>query len=199
MTFNNPRVADHPIDSLFLERWSPRALTGAEISQAELLTFLEASRWAPSAFNSQPWRFAYARRGTENWDKFLGFLNAFNQSWAQNASALIVVFSSKTMRAPGAQEDTPSYSHSFDTGAAAYAIQLQAARSGWSTHPMTGIDFAKITSELAVSENFRIEAVIAVGKRGDKSLLPEGLQARELPSPRKPLSEIASEGAFPKE
>ena len=57
------RTADHPIDSLFLERWSPRAFDGSELPEADLMSIFEAARWAPSAFNSQPWRFLYSRRG----------------------------------------------------------------------------------------------------------------------------------------
>ncbi|GLI22845.1 nitroreductase [Xanthobacter flavus] len=57
-----PRQSEHPVEPLFLERWSPRAFTGEEIPQAELNSIFEAARWAPSSFNSQPWRFLYARR-----------------------------------------------------------------------------------------------------------------------------------------
>ncbi|SHO65512.1 Nitroreductase family protein [Pseudoxanthobacter soli DSM 19599] len=197
MTYANSRQADHPIDTVFLERWSPRAMSGAEISEEELLTLLEAARWAPSAFNIQPWRFIYARRGTPFWDKVLGVLNPFNQSWAKNASALVVVLSSSMVRTPGADHDTPSYSHSFDAGAAWSALAHQAVKSGWHVHAMTGVDFDKAHADLAIPEVYRIEAAVAIGKLGDKSILPEGLQAREQPSPRKPLSEIAFEGSFP--
>ena len=68
-TTSNYRQADYPIEPSFLNRWSPRAFTGETISETELLTILEAGRWAPSAYNSQPWRFVYALRGTEQWDR----------------------------------------------------------------------------------------------------------------------------------
>jgi nitroreductase len=54
------------------------------------MTFFDAARWAPSSYNSQPWRFVYARRGTTHWGMLLGLLNEFNQSWAKEASALVV-------------------------------------------------------------------------------------------------------------
>ena len=73
MTKANSRTADYPIDALFLERWSPRAFTDEPIAEPDLLTLLEAARWAPSSFNSQPWRFLYARRDTEHWPHFWGF------------------------------------------------------------------------------------------------------------------------------
>ena len=85
------RESDRPIDPLFLERWSPRAFDGSLVPQEDLETMLEAARWAPSAFNSQPWRFLYARRDTEHWPRFLGLLSTYNQSWAKNAAALLIL------------------------------------------------------------------------------------------------------------
>ena len=45
----NGRRTDHPIDPLFLERWSPRAFTVEAISRDAFMTILEAARWAPSS------------------------------------------------------------------------------------------------------------------------------------------------------
>ena len=59
---SNPRQPAHPINPMFVNRWSPRALTGEAISREQLHTVLEAARWAPSAYNFQPWRFIYALR-----------------------------------------------------------------------------------------------------------------------------------------
>jgi hypothetical protein len=55
------RKARHPIEPLLLARWSPRAMSGEEISQEELMRLFEAVRWAPSSFNAQQWRALYAR------------------------------------------------------------------------------------------------------------------------------------------
>ena len=63
----SPRVSDHPIDPLFTRRWSPRAFTGEPIPRETLSTVLEAARWAPSSFNSQPWRFIVGHRDTPAW------------------------------------------------------------------------------------------------------------------------------------
>ncbi|MGX5666530.1 nitroreductase family protein [Rhizobium daejeonense] len=192
----NSRTATHPIEPVFLNRWSPRAFTGEPIAEPELLSLLEAGRWAPSAFNAQPWHFIYARRDTPAWEKLLGLLNDFNRSWAQAASALVVVASKTTLQAPGAAEETPSYTHSFDAGAAWGAIALQAAYSGWQAHGMAGFDHERARKDLNIPENYRVEMAFAVGRVGDKSILPEVLQQREIPSPRKPLAEIATEGSF---
>lgn len=196
MTEANSRKADHPIDPVFLERWSPRAFDGQSMSEADLFTILEAARWAPSAYNSQPWRFIYARHGTPAWERLLGVLNPFNQSWAKNAAALIVVLSNPVLRPPGGGKDVPSHSHSFDAGAAWGALGLQAAKLGYQAHGMVGIAFDKAFADLDVPPGWRVEAAIAIGRPGDKSQLPESLQAREQPSPRRPLSETVFEGRF---
>jgi nitroreductase len=196
MTTVNSRTTEYPIDPLFLQRWSPRAFTGAPISEYELLTLLEAARWAPSSYNSQPWRFIYARRDTEHWPKLLGLLTEYNRSWAHAASALVIVVSKTTLLPRGADKEIPSWSHSFDTGAAWAHLALQAARSGWAAHGMVGFDRERAIAELGVPDGYRVEAAIAIGKQGDKSLLPEALQAREAPSDRLPLAQIAGEGSF---
>lgn len=193
---SNPRAADYPIDAHFINRWSPRAYTGADISEETVLTFLEAARWAPSAYNAQPWRFVFARRGTPAWDKLLGLLNEFNRSWAEKASVLIVILSRTVMVPPGATDAVPAPTHSFDTGSAWGYMALQASISGWHAHGMAGFDKEKARTELNVPAEFAVETMVAIGKLGDKSILPEGLQARELPSPREPLSKLVFEGTF---
>jgi nitroreductase len=196
MTTSNARTADHPIDKQFLSRWSPRAFTPETIPESTLLTLFEAARWAPSSYNSQPWRFAYARRDTEHWTRFLGFLNEFNQSWAKHAAAIVIVLSKSTFTPPGGSTEVPAPTHSFDTGAAWGYLALQASLLGWNAHGMAGIEHDKIRQGLAVPELYSIEAGVAIGRAGDKSLLPQKLQAREVHTPRKPLAEFAAEGRF---
>jgi nitroreductase len=192
----NPRRPGYPIEPIFKDRWSPRAFSADEIPESELMTIFEAARWAPSAYNSQPWRFIYARRDSADWEKLLGLLVPFNQSWAKNAAALVFVVSNSVMRAPGADKDTPSYSHSFDAGTAWGYMTLQALHLNWHTHGMTGVDFDRAFAELGLPAGYRVEAAFAIGRQGDKSQLPEGLQAREMPSDRLPLTSLVFEGGF---
>ncbi|OCP37370.1 nitroreductase family protein [Ensifer sp. LC163] len=195
MTATDNRKADHPIDAIFLERWSPRAFTNEEIAERDLLSFFEAARWAPSASNRQPWRFVYARRGTEHFPVLLDILDESNQRWAKDAAALTIVISRTHNQAQNG-EMRPAYTHAFDTGSAWYSLALQASLAGWHTHGMAGIDRDKAMRSLNVPEYHRVEAAVAIGRRADPSILPDDLRAREVPSQRKPVSEFAFEGQF---
>jgi len=191
MTTN--RTTDTALDPLFLHRWSPRAYDGTAIPAADLRTILDAGRWAPSSFNYQPWRFLYATRDdAANWQRFLDTLIPFNANWVKESSVLIYVLSETTMGSP----DKPSHTHSFDAGAAWGSIALQAHLLGYHAHGMIGLDLDNARAELAVPEGFRIEAAIAIGTKGDPSVLPESLRARDVPSDRKPLDDIAYPGNF---
>ncbi len=181
----NPRIADYAINEQFINRWSPRAFTAEPISEQTLLSFLEAARWAPSAYNSQPWRFLYARRDTPNWERYLNLLVPFNRSWAQQASALVLIISKTTFAAPGATEEKPTLWHTFDTGSAWGHLALQASISGWHTHGMAGFDQDLARQELKIPEGYVLHAMVAIGKLGDKASLDEALQSREVPSPRR--------------
>ena len=186
------RKAGRPVEELFLDRWSPRAMSGEEISEEELMTLFEAARWAPSSYNNQPWRILYARRGTAHWDAFLGLLVEGNRAWAKEAAALLLFVSKETFDFNG----QPYPTHSFDTGAAWENLALQATLKGLVAHGMQGFDYERARSELKIPEGFRVEAMAAVGRPGDPAALPEQLRQREAPSDRKPLSEITCEGPF---
>lgn len=190
------RTPSHPVNELFLNRWSPRAYSGEAVPQETLFTILEAARWAPSAFNVQPWRFLYARRDTAAWDTFLNLLIPFNQGWAKNAGALIIVVSKKVSTVPGTQETKPNPSHTLDTGAAWANLALQAQLLGWDAHGMTGLDKEAARQALNVPDDYAVEMAIAIGKRTDPSVLPEGLREREAPSDRLPLESLIAEGGF---
>ena len=185
----DPRVLD-----LFVQRWSPRAFDESEISQEDLESILEAGGWAPSAFNIQPWTFLCARRGDENWERFLSLLVEFNQDWTKNASALVYIVSNR-MQGRG-EKKSPNHSHSFDAGAAWICAALQAGAMGYHAHGMTGIQFGKAEKELGIPDDHRLEAAFAIGRKAGKETLPESLQEGEGPSGRKPVSETIIAGNF---
>lgn len=190
------RQPQHAIDPQFTQRWSPRAFTGEPIEEAMLLRFLEAARWAPSGFNAQPWRFIYGRKGTPAWTPIFDALSPYNQSWAQRASALLLVLSRTVWRAPGKDAAAPNLTHAFDAGAAWAYLALQATLAGWHAHGIGGFDRDQARASLGVPDDYQLHAVIAIGRRADKSVLPEALQPREQPNDRLPLSQLVAEGRF---
>ena len=189
------RKARRPIDPLFLNRWSPRAMSGEEVSEQDLMILFEAARWAPSSYNNQPWRFLYARRNTDNWDLFFNLLGEGNQVWTKEAAVLVVVLSKKTLDHNG----KPARTHSFDAGAAWENLALQGSQKGLVIHGMQGFDYDRARQVLNVPDDHQVEAMIAIGRPGKKEDLPERLREREVPSGRKEVAEIAFEGQFPQQ
>ncbi|MEY2661674.1 MAG: hypothetical protein RLZZ123_2846 [Pseudomonadota bacterium] len=133
---SNPRQPAHPINPMFTNRWSPRALTGEAITREQLFTVLEAARWAPSAYNYQPWRFIYALRDTAQWTPIFNGLKEGNRTWVKDGSALVVLASAKNAQFPGAAAPGPNAWHSFDTGAAWLSMALQAMHMGLVAHAL---------------------------------------------------------------
>jgi nitroreductase len=186
------RQADYAIDELFLDRWSPRAMSGEEISEAELMMLFEAARWAPSSYNNQPCRILYARRGGQHWQTIFDLMVPQNQEWTKNAAALLVFVSKTTFDFNG----KPSVTHTFDCGAAWENFALQGWLKGYVVHGMQGFDYDRAKTALKIPDGFRVEAMAAIGKPGKKEDLSQQNQKREAPSERKKLSEIVCEGPF---
>jgi nitroreductase len=188
------RKPDNEISALFPNRWSPRAMTGETISPQELMNLFEAARWAPSAFNNQPWHFLYAFRDTANWQLFYNLINEGNRLWTKNAAVLIVVLSKKERDYQG--KIVPIPTHSFDAGAAWENLALQGSLRGLVVHAMSGFDYTRAKAELSVPDNYQVEAMIAVGRHGKLETLTPQDQVREFPSDRKKITDFVTEGKF---
>lgn len=186
------RSSDHDILPLFLNRWSPRAMSGESIDEEELMQLFEAARWAPSSYNEQPWRFIYAVRDSEHWERLFNLMVEFNQSWAKNAAVLIVIVSSKKFE----QNGNPNKVHSFDCGSAWENLALQAASMGLVAHGMAGFDDEKARADLGVPDDFDVEAMVAIGRRASPETLPEQMREQETPNSRRPVEETIMEGKF---
>ena len=187
------RSPEHTVDTIFTNRWSPRALSGESITDHELMSLFEAARWAPSSYNAQPWVFIYSPRTSSTWNTFLNLLVPFNQKWAKNAAVLVVVVSKKTF-----DSGEPSPTHSFDAGAACQNLALQGSLMGLVVHGMGGFDFDRAKTELNIPDDYTVEAMFAIGKPGNVKDLPQSMQKMETPSNRKPIAEFVSEGSFKK-
>ena len=184
-----PRKATYPISPIFLNRWSSRAISDEPITHEQLMALFEAARWAPSAFNEQPWRFIYTHKGTKLWQNLLDVMAPVNKSWVKNAPIFVVLTSKNFFDRNGEL----SHTHSFDTGAAWMSLALQASLSGLVVHAIGGFDYDKARTILQLPPEFKIEIIIVIGKPGNKENLPQELQLREKPNDRKQLKEIVEE------
>ncbi|MGW4929323.1 nitroreductase family protein [Agromyces sp. NPDC004153] len=177
----------HPL----VERWSPRAYDPtAEVSTDVLRTILEAARWAPSANNTQPWRFIVARRGSDAFTTVHDALMGFNQAWADSAAVLIVNIA-ETADAEGKPRPWARY----DLGQAVAHLTVQAQHEGLHTHQMGGFDGARIGQAFGLADHLEVVSITAIGVLGDVDALPEPLREREVaPRMRKPLDELVVAG-----
>ena len=189
---SDTRKADHAIDRMFLDRWSPRALSGQPISEKDLMILFEAARWAPSSYNNQPWRMIYARRDTPEWITHFGLLGDFNKAWCATASALILFISKTSFDHNG----KPCRTHSFDAGAAWVSLAFQASLKGYVAHGMEGFDYDRAKSELGIPDGYQVDAMVAVGLPADPETLSPALKKMEKPSDRRPLDKTICEGKF---
>jgi nitroreductase len=185
----NPRVPEWDIDSMFTDRWSPRALSPEPLSERELRTLFEAARWAPSCFNEQPWLFVYAT-APEQRRRLLACLAHKNQSWAGQAPLVMFILARRTFQKSGKENRHAPY----DAGAAWMALALQARKLGLYAHAMAGFNIEKAHEALGASkEEYHVMAAIAVGRKTDDAGLPEDLRAMESPNSRKPHAEVATD------
>ncbi len=189
-----PRKSTYPINPLILNRWSPRSMTGQDLDNEEIMPLFEAARWAPSSYNNQPWRFIYAKRNTEHWERLFNLLAEGNKTWAINSSLLVVVISRKNFE----HNEKPARTHQFDAGSAWENLALEAFSRGLVAHGMQGFDYDKARIDLEIPDNFEVMAMIAIGKKGPREDLPPELQEKEKLTDRKPLTDIVMEGIYRK-
>lgn len=188
------RKSTYPINPLILNRWSPRAMTGEDLDNEEIMSLFEAARWAPSSYNNQPWRFIYAKRNTEHWERMFSLLADGNKSWAKNSALLVVVISRKNFEF----NEKPARTYQFDAGSAWENLALEAFSRGLVAHGMQGFDYDKAKIDLIIPDDFEVMAMIAIGKKGTREGLPPELQEKEKLSDRKPLKDIIMEGFYRK-
>jgi nitroreductase len=179
-----------PLTPLLASRWSPRSYDKSyEISDQEILAILEAGRWAASANNLQPWRFSVAKRRTELHEKVVAGLTGFNQSWAPDAAALIVV----SIKRSDAGESIKG--NFYDAGLAVAQMCVQAQALDLYTHQMAGILHDQLHKSLGLSADLEVAVVISVGKKDvPEKFEGEALARENAPRTRLDLSEIVLHG-----
>ena len=179
-----------PIADVLAERWSPRSFDeNHNLSDQEVLSILEAARWAPSASNGQPWRFSVARRGDALHEKVVAGLTGFNQAWAPSASALFVLSIKKT------EAGETSAKNFYDAGLAVALMSVQVQSMGLHSHQMSGIVAADLAKALDIPADLDVAVVIAVGKKDVPEKFEGAAYEREIAKrSRLSLDEIVLHG-----
>lgn len=182
------------VSRLIRERRSPRALAGPVPEGAVIEALLEAARWAPSAFNEQPWRFIVATADDPaGFARMLGCLADGNQVWCKNAPVLMIGVAKNFFD----HKHAPNNLCALDLGLAVENLLLEAVNQGLCAHPMSGFSPDAVRGAYGVPEEYEPKVAIAIGHLGDPLILPEQLRAGETaPRGRKPISEIAFAGKW---
>lgn len=171
-----------PILDVLAERWSPRAFDpAADVTDDALDRALEAARWAPSANNSQPWRFVVARRGTRAFQRVHASLAGFNRDWADKAAVLVVSIA----EVADAEGRPRRWSH-YDLGQSVAYLTAQVHHDGLHAHQMAGFDGPALREAFDLPARLEPVTVVAVGSLGDPDDLPVPLRERES-APRRRL------------
>ena len=180
-----------PILPVLAERWSPRSFNETYLlSSNEIISVLEAARWATTSNNSTPARFSVLVRGTELHTAVAPALASWNAAWGPTASALIVVSVSKVH-----QDGSPAVFAQYDAGLQVGNLVTQAQSLGLYTHQMAGLDKAAASAALDLHEDMEIITVIAIGKADSADKLQGPLHEREIaPRTRVDLADIVLHG-----
>lgn len=180
-----------PVNEVIATRRSPRSLDASvAITDTDLVAILEAARWAPSAFNGQPWRFFVGKQGDTTYSQILSSLVEFNQGWAKNAAALILVAAKPTRDDGSIHSD-----YQFDCGLAVAQLVIETHDRGLVAHQMTGFDKDKARTNLEMASELVPVVVIAIGKQDAPEKLPAAMAEREVaPRGRKTLEELVIAG-----
>ncbi len=151
---------------LVKQRRSVREFLNDPVDRDTVMMCLEAARLAPSACNSQPWRFIVVdddqvrERLCKGAFRGLHFFNSF----ARTAPVIVVIVSEKSRflaRLGGRIKDTRYYL--LDIGIAGEHLILQAQELGLGTCWIGWFNEKAVKSVLDIPNNRKIDVMIALG------------------------------------
>jgi len=182
---------DAPILEIIKKRWSPRAFEAAPVPREALRSLFEAARWAPSSNNAQPWRYIVAE-SAEARARAAEVLTGRNPLWAPKAPVLVCI------AAQTVGDDGKVNRHAwYDTGQATALLTVQATSRDLAVHQMAGFDREKARTVFALPDGVEPIAMMAIGRMGEPSALPDPLREREAaPRARRPQSDFVFEGRW---
>lgn len=169
-------VLQYPVTGLIEKRRSSRSFSGRPVDAAQIHSLFEATRWAASSTNEQPWVYIYATKDhAELWDKMLSCLNEGNRAWAREAPLLILSLARKNFTHFKGENSYALY----DLGGANALLALQAVDLGLQSRQMAGYNRQKTIMEFNIPDNYHLGVFIAVGYAGSADNLPEVVRQKE--------------------
>lgn len=191
-----PAETQQEIHEVIANRWSGRAYDASKpVSAEQVISLLEAARWAPSCFGDQPWRYIVCNKSQNlaAWQAAYDCLVPGNQSWAVDAHVLLLICADTLF----SHNDKPNKWGAYDTGAATENLCLQATALGLMAHQMGGFDADKARATFKVPDRYQILPMVAVGYQAELESLSGEVKERELAErSRKPLEQLFFNGQW---
>ncbi len=156
------------------QRRAKRALSEKKLPKEIIDRLVKAATYAPSCFNSQPWRLMIVT-AEQSLAKLQGALSGGNY-WAKKAPLLVVVATKLAFDARSS--DGRDYAL-FGCGLAIENLLLQAVADGLYAHPMAGFDPLAVKQAFSIPEDYIVICLVAVGFPGATDGLSEKHVAAE--------------------
>ena len=175
--FNKRIDTNASIHELISARWSGRAYDpNRMLSRQQIISLLEAARWAPSCYGYQPWRYIVCDKASNesSWSKALECLAEGNQVWAKNASLLLLACADSKNR----NNDENRWGV-YDTGSASENLCLQATALGLMAHQMGGFSVENSINYFNIPKRFTPMAMISIGYQLAENEISETMKERE--------------------
>jgi nitroreductase len=170
-------TVEYPVSDLIQNRRSTRVFRSEPVSDEKIFSLFEATRWAPSSVNEQPWMYLYATPSqTELWQKMMEPLSEGNKAWVKDAPLLILSLARKAFTRNGAE----NFYAMYDLGGANSLLAVQAVDLDLQVRQMAGFDRDLARHNLNVPDEFELGVFMAVGYPGNPELLPESIKVKEL-------------------
>ena len=174
------------------ERRAYRGISPEPLQEDQIERLLQAAHYAPSCFNKQGWRFvAVTGDALEDVRAALPEGN----KWATRAPLVVVAATKPSLdcRLDEGRDYAP-----FDLGLAVMSLVLQATHEGLVAHPIAGYAPGKVRKALGIPEDYVVQTLVIVGKKGSDDLLTDWQRERDTgPRQREPLEKVAFRNRWP--
>jgi nitroreductase len=171
------------------KRRSIHFFTNEKVVDEDLEYVLEASRWAPSAGNAQPWRFIVIRNPDnihKVWESTTGICDITPQNFIKKAPVIIVVCTDTTAY-KGKQSNIKSDLYCIqDSALATMNLLLAACDRGLGACWVGMFREERLRDALKIPTEIKPVAIIPIGHT----------KSQEKPRPRKPLEELVHYETF---